>query len=559
MKRVFALLLSAVLLTGAVVATHATPEISEFSDAKISVDFEDGQDRTWTQSFTLESAAREYQLFANPKKNYDVTNETQNGNRYLQFKRARADTKSRDGYFDVYYYEPTDANRTKPWGAKYASDRTNPVYDHVVMLSYDVRFVNTNDSLAVWNVGNIRFNSADNKFFTFTLKFNKDQIYLQPNTKEEYVGEAKKELSLDRWYNFTLVFNMLEGNKYYTASLYIDDAYVGTVKYAAQAQSIARTQTTFGFDASSSNVTADSVVSVDNVFFGVLPDNSALTPAAIESIDDAVKIDCSNENHEQTAPAEATSKLLPGTYTFKMITPSTALVTLTDLSRYYALLGGDHAGNGSDNAVTTAALRYENGKWVLDTAAQLYVTCDATAPVNYTVTYDDGCRGYAFPTQKHTVTKEYNQPDPATPVFAGVPQRAGYQFIGWTPAVAKTVTGDVTYTAVWKEIVIFRPALGSAMLTVTDTDGAPLAGAKFELHRVASNGTDTVLGTFTTGKNGRITLYANPKANTGLSPNSSYYWKQIEAPTGYKIAGENLPFAARYGSTAKLTLVNEKN
>ena len=79
------------------------------------------------------------------------------------------------------------------------------------------------------------------------------------------------------------------------------------------------------------------------------------------------------------------------------------------------------------------------------------------------------------------------------------------------------------------------------------------------MHRVASNGTDTVVDTFTTDRNGAIKLYANPKANTGLSPNSGYYWKQIEAPNGYKIAEENLSFAARYGSTAKLTLVNEKN
>ena len=125
--------------------------------------------------------------------------------------------------------------------------------------------------------------------------------------------------------------------------------------------------------------------------------------------------------------------------------------------------------------------------------------------------------------------------------------------------MAKTVTCSVVYTATWKEIVVFRPALGSATLTVTDTDGAPLAGAKFELHRVTASGKDTVLDTYKTDKNGVIAVYANPKENTGLSPNSSYYWKQVAAPLGYKVAPQKLPFAARYGSTAKLTLVNERS
>ena len=38
-----------------------------------------------------------------------------------------------------------------------------------------------------------------------------------------------------------------------------------------------------------------------------------------------------------------------------------------------------------------------------------------------------------------------------TPAFSGgTPTRAGYTFVGWSPSVASTVSGDVTYTAQWR-------------------------------------------------------------------------------------------------------------
>ena len=38
-----------------------------------------------------------------------------------------------------------------------------------------------------------------------------------------------------------------------------------------------------------------------------------------------------------------------------------------------------------------------------------------------------------------------------TPAFKGTPTRTGYVFKGWNPEVAATVTGDVTYVAVWEK------------------------------------------------------------------------------------------------------------
>ena len=63
----------------------------------------------------------------------------------------------------------------------------------------------------------------------------------------------------------------------------------------------------------------------------------------------------------------------------------------------------------------------------------------------YIVKYTDGVGGKAFADQTY-----YAAPNGATPAFNGTPTRTNYNFIGWDTTVADTVTGDVTYTAVWK-------------------------------------------------------------------------------------------------------------
>ena len=64
----------------------------------------------------------------------------------------------------------------------------------------------------------------------------------------------------------------------------------------------------------------------------------------------------------------------------------------------------------------------------------------------FTITYTDGVEGVElFKDQVYSAAT-----DDATPFYAGQqPTREGYTFGGWSPAVAETVTGDATYTAVW--------------------------------------------------------------------------------------------------------------
>ena len=89
----------------------------------------------------------------------------------------------------------------------------------------------------------------------------------------------------------------------------------------------------------------------------------------------------------------------------------------------------------------------------------------------YTVTYTDGVEGEeVFKDQVY----EGLLSGEATPKFDGrEPARKGYIFAGWKPAVADTVTGNVTYVAQWKDDRNSNsvPDVEETKYTVTYTDG----------------------------------------------------------------------------------------
>ena len=66
-------------------------------------------------------------------------------------------------------------------------------------------------------------------------------------------------------------------------------------------------------------------------------------------------------------------------------------------------------------------------------------------PKTFTVTYTDGADGAVFPNQVSNLPA-----GTATPAFSGTLEREGYTFVGWNPAVAETVTANVTYVAQWE-------------------------------------------------------------------------------------------------------------
>ena len=69
-------------------------------------------------------------------------------------------------------------------------------------------------------------------------------------------------------------------------------------------------------------------------------------------------------------------------------------------------------------------------------------------PKTFTVTYTDGADGAVFANQVYSNLSAGT----ATPAFNGTPEREGYTFAGWKPAVAEAVTADVTYAAQWDAV-----------------------------------------------------------------------------------------------------------
>ena len=120
------------------------------------------------------------------------------------------------------------------------------------------------------------------------------------------------------------------------------------------------------------------------------------------------------------------------------------------VEKYNADVTGTNHTLAAGEGNKTVTLKYDsaNDEWKVDIGMPVVfkVTCE-TVPEGtyYTVTYTDGVGGAAFANQAQRVKSG----DP-TPAFNGIPSRSGYTFTGWAPAVTDTVTGDVTYTAQWK-------------------------------------------------------------------------------------------------------------
>lgn len=116
-------------------------------------------------------------------------------------------------------------------------------------------------------------------------------------------------------------------------------------------------------------------------------------------------------------------------------------------------LNSNYTDGFKDNAYTVTS-----GDWVLGddgtytrTVTKVCKYCKhnvTDTQTGYSVTYTDGVENEEiFEDQTEIVPK-----DETTPAFNGeTPSREGYSFKGWDPKVEKTVTKNVTYTAVWEK------------------------------------------------------------------------------------------------------------
>ena len=118
--------------------------------------------------------------------------------------------------------------------------------------------------------------------------------------------------------------------------------------------------------------------------------------------------------------------------------------------------------NGQEVSYTRIGSDDETQSFWVETNLTMTPEAGGTTPSEkYTVTYTDGVDDEEiFEDQTYTVAS-----GEATPDFDGTPTREGYLFAGWSPEVAKTVTGNATYTAQWEQL---PPA---ETYTVTYTDG----------------------------------------------------------------------------------------
>lgn len=161
----------------------------------------------------------------------------------------------------------------------------------------------------------------------------------------------------------------------------------------------------------------------------------------------------------------------PNSYAFGEVTQKengdfSCILTITDLSSYIGYYNEKYQGTGIPFVLDTektaqpitveftykkndVEYKQDGSGWITPQITNVYIYR------RYAVTYTDGVGGEAFADQVYNV-----KPDAATPEFNGTPSRTGYAFLGWQPAVADTVTANVTYVAQWAKLY-----------TVTYTDG----------------------------------------------------------------------------------------
>ena len=151
----------------------------------------------------------------------------------------------------------------------------------------------------------------------------------------------------------------------------------------------------------------------------------------------------------------------------------------------------------------------------------------------YTVTYTDGVDGEEI--FKDQVTANLKSGD-KTPAFNGTPTRDGYDFDGWKPEVAATVTANATYVAQWKD---HNPSSGGdpsttyyyfAIEKIDAQDSHTLNGAKFGLYLDGKQ-----IATATSNRSGIAMFRVYESDYRKINAKSDLYYQELTAPEGYVV------------------------
>ena len=158
-------------------------------------------------------------------------------------------------------------------------------------------------------------------------------------------------------------------------------------------------------------------------------------------------------------------------------------------------------------------LTWNGEKW---TAAETSVTFNVKCEL-LTVTYTDGVKGEEVFADIVYKDIPYGTD---TPAFGTKdPTRKGYKFVGWEPEVAKTVTGNATYTAKWEKLY-----------TVTYTDGAKGKAFKDQVYSDLEAGTDTPKFDGKPTRKGYTFTGWSPKVTDTVTKDVTYVaqWKSVK-------------------------------
>lgn len=137
----------------------------------------------------------------------------------------------------------------------------------------------------------------------------------------------------------------------------------------------------------------------------------------------------------------------------------------------------------------------------------------------YTITYSDGAGGVVFADKVIPNLKE----GAPTPAFNEVPERMGWRFLGWTPAVAEKVTGNAVYFATWE------PLADDVVYTVIYTDDVGRTAFEDQVYSNLKEGEATPAYSGTPMRVGFKFIDWNPKVADKVTGDAVYFaaWEPV--------------------------------